>query len=56
MLSSDAPLVRGPKMPIVPMTTTMAPAMNENAPMTPNSLSIKAMKKELKTADMRLHE
>ena len=56
-ISSSARLVvRGPKRPIVAITTPIAAAMNTNTPKAPERASTKAMMNELKMTESRLHE
>src|SRR5947209_6050354 len=49
-------LVFGPNRPIETMTIAMLPAINVNTPGTPKRRRKKAMAKELKTTEKRLHE
>ena len=56
MLSSDLPSVRGPIKPIDNITSSIAPAMKPNTPVTPASFSTNAIANELNTAESRLHE
>ena len=56
-ISSSARLVvRGPKMPIVAITTPIAAAMKTKTPNAPEAFRMKAMMKDEKITESRLHE
>src|SRR5208337_5058729 len=56
IFSSARLAVRGPKSPIVAITTPIAAAMKANTPAAPKASSTKAMTKELKMTERRLQE